>query len=260
MDLTKPSDIKALAARHGLVLTRLRGQHFLIDKGPLLSVADAADLKKDDVVLEVGPGFGTLTRELAARAGKVIAVELDKRFLPVLEETIGEFPNVRIIPGDIFQLEPRTLNLEPNYKIVSNLPYNITGEFLWKTMTEWPPPERLVLMLQREVGERLAAKPPRMNLLALMAQTFGTVEIIRRVSRGSFFPPPKVESMIVRIFRHHKPMPERKAILRLAKLTFSSPRKKLRSTLPHIQFPPTIDPNSRPETLSISQWQSLGRG
>ena len=271
MDLTKPSEIRELASQHGIVLTRLRGQHFLIDRGPLMSVADSADLKKTDTVLEVGPGFGTLTRELAARAGRVVAVELDKRFLPVLDETVGEFPNVRIIHGDILRLPPTclpdrqaTYSLPPDFKIVSNLPYGITSDFLWKTMAEWdPPPERLVLMLQREVGERLAAKPPRMNLLAVMAQTFGTVELIRRVPPGSYLPPPKVESAIIRIIRHRKPFAEREAILRLAKIGFSSPRKKIAGTLgkgmKDALLRAGIDPNSRPETLSLEQWRALSQ-
>src|SRR3989344_3180155 len=179
------------------------GQHFLKNKKILEEMARAAELSKKDIVLEVGPGRGTLTEILAARAKKVIAVEKDRDLIPVLREKFRDYKNAEIIEGDILAkaVKPPLGGLTAkSYKIVANIPYYITSRFLRIFLSNSKVrPKLMVLMLQKEVAERICAKPPRMSLLALSVQLYAKPEIIRRVSKGQFSPPPKVDSAIIKI-------------------------------------------------------------
>lgn len=239
---------------------------------------DHAELTRGDAVLEVGPGFGMLTRELAARAGRVVAVELDRRFKPVLAETLGDVRNVSLVWGDVLrtplELSPPRGSEEKKvggFKIVSNLPYEITTPFLWKFLGPTNDqtsnvkrhlfPDVIVLLLQREVAERICAKPPRMNLLALLVQTFGTAEVIRRVPARAFYPPPRVESALVRIVRNPQSgRASRKVILTLAKRAFAHPRKKLSTTLGNNAWlsHSGVNTSARPAELSLGDWERIG--
>lgn len=229
-------------------LTKLRGQHLLRDNLVLTDIVAAAELTRRDTVLEVGPGTGTLTVELAKRADRVVAVELDRRFEPLLGQAVGSLPNVEIVWGDILKLEVKNFS-----KIVSNLPYQITSPFLWKFLSD-DGPELLVLLIQKEVAERIAAKPPRMNLLAVMVQTYGSVEIIRHVSRSAFSPPPRVDSAIIRIRRTAADF-DRRRVLELARAGFRQPRRKLANNLKGFKLAGA--PDARAENLSIADWAKL---
>ena len=172
------------------------GQHFLKNKKILEEMARTAEITKNDIVLEVGPGLGSLTEILATRAKKVIAVEKDCDLIPILRDKFLNYKNVEIIAGDILQI----FNQFKNYKIVANIPYYITSRFLRLFLSETKFRTKLmVLMVQKEVAERICAKPPRMNLLALSVQLYAKPEIIRKVSRGQFSPPPKVDSAIIKL-------------------------------------------------------------
>lgn len=262
-------------------LTKLRGQHLLRDARVLADIVAAAELTRHDTVLEVGPGTGTLTVELAKRAGHVVAVELDRRFQPALTAAVESFKNVSILWNDIMRTDriegidvgaivgavfrppagrstgdlkvAPTLAEKSSFKIVSNLPYQITSPFLWKVLTD-NGPDLIVLLLQKEVAERIAAKPPRMSLLAVMVQTFGTVEIVRQVSRSAFYPPPRVDSAVIQI-RRTVPDFDRRRVLALAKAGFSHPRRKLSNNLKGFKLQNI--PDKRAESLGIADWRHL---
>lgn len=242
-----------------IFLTKLRGQHLLRDERVLADIVAAAELTRRDTVFEVGPGTGTLTVELARRAGRVIAVELDRRFEPLLGQAVGSLPNVEIIWDDILRIP--LLNPPPlkgggkggGFKIVSNLPYQITSPFLWKFLSD-DGPDLIVLLIQKEVAERIAAKPPRMSLLAVLVQSFGTVEIIRQVPRSAFYPPPRVDSAVIRIRRTAATF-DRRRVIDLAKAGFNHPRRKLSNNLKGFKL--TGVPDARAENLSIADWAKL---
>ena len=244
------------------------GQHFLNNKKSLEEMARAAEISKNDIVLEVGPGLGSLTEILAARAKKVIAVEKDRELIPILRERFRNYKNVEIIQGDILKIENWKVKIG-NFKVVANLPYYITSRFLrlFLSQTEFGS-KLMVLMVQKEVAERICAKPPKMNLLALSVQLYAKPEIIRKVSKGQFSPPPKVDSAIIKISLR-RPTSKSEQILALAKIAFQQKRKMLRHSLKHVTCNikhETRDSsfmlhdsrfNRRPEELSLEDWSGL---
>ena len=194
-------------------MTKL-GQNFLKSKSIVDKIIQTADLKKSDTVLEVGPGRGILTEELIKHADKVLAVEKDKELVEVLKEKFSaeggsayggkDCDNLEIISGDILKIdhwklfENYKLKIK-NFKIVANIPYYITSYFLRKFLETEHQPTTMVLMVQKEVAERIMAKPPKMNLLAISVQVYGEPKIIAPVSKGHFSPSPKVDSAIIKI-------------------------------------------------------------
>jgi len=239
----------------------------------LEEMASAAELTKNDVVLEVGPGTGNLTEILAERAKKVVAVEKDRDLIPILREKFETSKNVEIVEGDILKITKSEIRnpkqfpkfkIPKNYKIVANIPYYITSRFLrlflsnTKCLTSL-----MVLMVQREVAERICAKPPRMNLLALSVQAYAKPEIIRRVPREQFFPQPKVDSAIIKAIplipltlRETKKNSLEK-ILSIARLAFQQKRKMLRQSIgKKIALPPKYQ-TKRPEELSLDDWLQI---
>ncbi|HVZ11113.1 MAG TPA: 16S rRNA (adenine(1518)-N(6)/adenine(1519)-N(6))-dimethyltransferase RsmA [Candidatus Paceibacterota bacterium] len=241
------------------------GQNFLINPGVAERIIEAAELTPSDSVLEIGPGTGLLTRLLAQQAGAVIAVEKDRRLIETLRQEFENSP-VRIIEGDALEFSPAEYSLAPgNYKIVANLPYYITGRFLKTVFEKWPRPNLLVIMVQKEVAQRIQARPPHMNLLAAAVQYYAEPETIMQVSAGSFRPIPAVDSAVVRL----RPWPELGPnFLALARIGFSSKRKQLLSNLSE-RFDKEIIlsafekvgllPTVRAENLSVTQWQQLAR-
>src|SRR3989338_333511 len=231
------------------------GQHFLKNKKILEEMARAAELSKKDIVLEVGPGTGSLTEILAARAGKVIATEKDRDLIPVLREKFKDYKNMEIIQGDILAkaVKPPSGGLTAkSYKIVANIPYYITSRFLRLFLSETKfRPKLMVLMVQKEVAERICARPPQMNLLALSVQAYAKPEIIRYVSKNFFSPPPKVDSAIIKITLR-RPTSKSERILALAKLAFQQKRKMLRHSLPWLSDSQVA--RKRPEELSLEDW------
>ncbi len=220
--------------RYGLQPRKGLGQHFLASPGVLDNIVAAAELQPTDTVLEVGPGLGDLTVRLAQRAGRVVAVEVDERLRRALDAVTRAHPHVQVVFGDILRLDPAALVGGEPYVVVANLPYYITGAVLRHLLHAQPRPRRAVLLVQKEVAERMAATPPRMNLLALQTQLYGEPRVLFRVPPGAFVPRPKVESAVVRVDMRASPrVPEALVprFWRVARAAFAQKRKQLRNTL-----------------------------
>jgi len=207
MNFPQKQTIKDVLKKHAIRPSKRLGQNFLIDKNVLQKIIEAAKLKPTDIILEIGPGLGILTIELAKRVRKVIAVEKDRQLCTILKNILNapNVKNVEIIEGDILKIES-TFRLDRNesltnynYKIVANLPYYIVSPVMRKFLEAENPPQLLVLMVQKEVAQRIVANPPQMNLLAVAVQFYAQPKIISYVSKNSFWPRPKVDSAIIKI-------------------------------------------------------------
>ncbi len=269
MVATHPS---RLLQHYGLHPKKSLGQNFLVDEGGLRRIVAAADLTESDVVLEIGPGLGSLTRCLAAEAGRVVAVELDGRLIPVLEDQLAGIPNVQLIHGDILSLNPAALAGDC-YKVVANLPFYITGAILRHLLGANPRPQMMVLTVQHEVAQRLTAAPGRLSLLAVSVQYYGQVSRVARLKAGSFYPRPEVDSAVVRVDMYQEPpfdVPDDEWFFRVVRAGFGQKRKQLRNGLrPGLGLTADeaeallaaagIDHRRRAETLSLEEWASLAR-
>ncbi len=265
-------NVPALLKAHGIYPKKGLGQNFLLDPSALGEIVEVGGVTSADTVLEVGAGLGSLTRVLAAAARQVIAVELDERLFPILKEVIAPFTNVTLKQGDILALDPADLVDEPGYLVVANIPYYITSAVIRRLLEARHKPGRLVLTVQREVAERICAKPGGMSLLALSVQVYGTPRIVKRIPAGAFYPVPKVDSSTVRVdlYPGGPAIPAEKldVFFRLIKAGFSQKRKMLRNTLAAgLRITPAeagalletagIDPQRRAETVSIEEWGNL---
>lgn len=245
------------------------GQHWLRDRPTLEHIADCADISSDDTVLEIGPGLGTLTSELLRRAKKVIAVEFDEELARKLP---GQFPgkNLEVVHQDILSFDLSTL--PKGYKVVANVPYYITSKIVQLLMTAQNKPKVAVLLVQKEVAERLGAKPGDMSILAISAQVYAETALGNEVPAKLFTPPPKVDSQVVILKTHEKPRFEgdERTFFRAVKAGFSAKRKKLRSSLSgglamsksdteRLLEKANINPDARAEDLTIEQWNNLAR-
>lgn len=270
-------DVSEILRRHGLRPDKSLGQNFLVDAAALGRICEAAEIRSDDLVLEIGPGLGSLTRLLALQARLVVAVELDAQLMPALVETLRPFENVELVQGDIMQLEPARLTgaalPDGGYLVVANIPYYITSALIRRLLEAEMRPRRLVLTVQREVAERICAAPGDLSLLALSVQVYGEARIVARIPAGAFYPAPQVESAVVRIDIAPAPrIPQvwLPAFFRLAKAGFSQRRKTLRNALAGgLGWKPPqaesllqeagIDAQRRAETLSLEEWQRLAQ-
>jgi 16S rRNA (adenine1518-N6/adenine1519-N6)-dimethyltransferase len=263
--------IQDVLRAHGLSAKKSLGQNFLVDDSALEKITAAAGISRTDAVLEIGPGLGSLTRHLAEAAGSVTAVELDERFLPVLAEMLAPWSNVRIVQGDILKLDPAELMGGVGYLVVANIPYYITSAVIRHLLESRYPPQRLVLTVQREVAERICAKPGDMSLLALSVQVYGEPRIAARIPAGAFFPPPKVDSAVVCVDLRAVPQippGDLERFFALAKAGFSQKRKMLRNSLAGGLKMESLDVlrrmevagiegTRRAETLSLAEWGHL---
>ena len=255
-----------MASSHGP--KKSLGQHWLKDPEILADIAEAAELTSDDVVLEIGPGLGTLTSRLLARANSVIAVEFDTDLARKLP---GQFPGkkLNVVNQDILQFD---LNQLPkNYKVVANVPYYITSKIVEKLMTVENKPSIAVLLVQKEVAERIAAEAGNMSILSVSVQIFAEAELDIEVPRQFFTPPPKVDSQVVVLRTRNNPLitPEdQRGFFRIVKAGFSAKRKKLRSSLSgglgidksvaeELLKNAGISPDARAEDLAIEDWKRL---
>ena len=249
---------------------RQLGQNFLSDKKVVKDLIKAAELKKEETVLEIGPGLGSITEELIKTAKKVIVVEKDKRLIEILKNNLKQnlAPDylrrrMKIIHGDILKFNPKRYSLTAKrYKIIANPPYYIVCPLIKKFLQDKDPPKLMVLLVQKEVAERMCAKPPKMSLLSVTVQLFSKIEIVKMVKKESFFPEPKVDSSIVRIKPLRKTNIEPDLFFKIVKTGFSHPRKQLKNNLKEIFGNKTerilkqagIDLYRRAETLSLKEW------
>ncbi|HEX9664537.1 MAG TPA: 16S rRNA (adenine(1518)-N(6)/adenine(1519)-N(6))-dimethyltransferase RsmA [Patescibacteria group bacterium] len=238
MDLASPTTVKELCEKYDINPRRRQGQNFLIDQNVLNKIIQAADLKKSDLVLEIGAGLGILTKELGERAKSVLTVEIDSRLIKALSETIGDYKNIIIIKEDVlskefYQIFKKWLakHSAGSYKIVANLPYNITSAVLRYFLEADLKPTEMILMVQKEVAERITAKPGQMSLLAVSVQFYGQPEIIDYVSKNSFWPSPKVDSAIIKLKTDQRYQVNPKIFFRIVKIGFSAKRKQLQNNL-----------------------------
>lgn len=271
MNTIPPLNVSVLLKQYGLRPDRKLGQNFLQDDFALEAIAAAAEIQREDTILEIGPGLGSLTRHLAASAREVIAVELDPDLIPPLRAVTQPYGNVHIVQGDILKLSPGELVHKPNYLVVANIPYYITSAIIRHLLENEPQPRRIVLTIQKEVAERICAMPGDMSLLALSVQVYGQPRLVKRIPAGAFFPAPNVDSAVlcVDIYPAPRIQPELlDTFFKLTKAGFSQKRKTLRNSLSaglRISSQQTesllrtanIDPMRRAETLSIEEWQLL---
>jgi 16S rRNA (adenine1518-N6/adenine1519-N6)-dimethyltransferase len=225
---------QSLLRKHGIRPSKRLGQHFMLTHGSLMKVVEAADLRGEETVLEIGAGIGALTIVLAQRARRVVAVEIDERLIPALEEVVAANPAIQVVHGDILKQDIGLLVGAGSYCVVANIPYNITSLLIRRLLEAPKNPERLVLTVQREVAERIVASPGKMSLLALSVRLYGDAQIKARVPAGSFFPPPKVDSAVLRIDLREKLLLPAHLIphfFRIARAGFHQKRKQLRNSL-----------------------------
>ncbi|MBI4235683.1 ribosomal RNA small subunit methyltransferase A [Candidatus Peregrinibacteria bacterium] len=293
--MTKTSEIIELLKSLNLWASKKFGQNFLVNRDILNAIIKTADLQKTDYVIEIGPGLGVLTQELAKKVAKVKTIELDIKLIDHLQKTLPQ--NVEIIHGDALLLCPEKINwsgiqndvVQGNkelttkpyagirrrgsyevdaaihvlnaapYKVVANIPYNITSPLISHFLQSENPPKSMTLLVQHEVAEKIIEKEPNHTVLSLQTQLFATPKIIRQVSRHCFFPAPKITSVILHLKTIEKPPEKAEKIISLAKRAFSQKRKKLSNTLPELKE--TLKNlnlnNLRPQNLSIANWTSI---
>ncbi len=263
---------RALLRRLGLRAHKGLSQSFLTDRYVVKDVVEAAEVGPGDDVLEIGPGLGILTRALVQRARKVVAVELDRELAPLLPRLVRRPDRLGVIQEDALNLDLGALFPGP-YKVAANLPYHITSPLLRLLLTAARKPEVIVVMVQKEVAERIAAKPGDTSLLSVMVQLYSKVSIVREVPAGSFFPPPEVDSAVLKL-EVYRQLPvnvdDPEDLLRLVAGGFSRRRKQIHNSLSEsMWFAPGavvevlraagIDPSRRAQTLSLEEWASLYR-
>jgi len=266
-----------LRARKGL------GQHFLVDEAVLETITSAAELTPGDVIMEIGPGLGILTGELARQAGLVIAIELDRKLAAILEQTLSSFGNVTIINDDVLKIDPAALlqeqktklpsavNTPFNYKVVANLPYYITSPVLRHFLEASAKPQIMVVMVQKEVAEAIVARPGQMSVLSISVQFYGEPRIISYVPAGCFYPAPEVDSAILRIDVYPQPavaVDDRDSFFELVRAGFTASRKQIVNSLTQglglskteilsLLKEASIVPQRRAETLTLDEWAQL---
>ena len=237
MSLLNIKTIQQLCQDLGIHPAKSRGQNFLIDQNITDKIIKAADIRKDDIILEVGPGFGVLTRELLKVAGRVIAVELDKKLFEYLNgEFKGEIASgqLQLVNGDILKVNLNEFGLKNNgYKVVANLPYSITSSFLRNFTEKEPKPKEIIVMIQAEVAQRIIAKPGEMSILAVAMQYYTIPEILFKISKNSFWPEPEVDSAMIKLKIRQdvdSKIPA-KSLFQIVKIGFSAKRKQLHNNL-----------------------------
>jgi 16S rRNA (adenine1518-N6/adenine1519-N6)-dimethyltransferase len=267
--------------RHFDLKARKRlGQHFLVDEKVLHQITSAAELNPTDIVLEIGPGLGVLTGELAKRAGWVIAVELDNKLAALLKQALASFDNVTIVNENILHIDPANLLWEQktrfpspagHYKVVANLPYYITSPVLRHFLEASVKPETMLVMVQKEVAQAIVAGPGKRSVLSISVQFYGKPEIVSYVPAQSFYPAPEVDSAILRIDVYPQPavaVADEKGFFEMVRAGFTASRKQIANSLAQgLKLPKAevlvllqkadIAPQRRAETLTLEEWAQL---
>lgn len=272
MDLTSPKVIRSIQDKFGFTFKKGLGQNFLTSNDILEDITNAADI--DGGVIEIGPGFGVLTRALAENAEKVISIELDERLLPVLKYTLSDFDNVKIVNADVLKLDLHSLIQEEfgsqKVSIAANLPYYITTPIITRLLEEKLPVKNIVVMVQKEVAERMAAEPSTKDYgaITVLCKYFTNPQIVANVPSSLFVPPPKVDSAVLKLEVLDKPainVSDEKLFFRVVKAAFSQRRKTLlnclcanfpinKTDMSELLLKIDIDPKRRGETLSLEEF------
>lgn len=250
------------------------GQNFLFEPVWVQNIVDAAQLKTSDVVLEIGSGTGVLTTELAKKVNKVFSIEIDDRLMPILKNVVSEYKNVRLIHGDVLEYSISSLLDELSYDrfvVVANIPYYITGKILRHIFHGSLRPSHMILLVQKEVAQRMAALPGQMSVLSVSAQFFSQVDILKYVPAGAFYPKPDVDSALIELdvfdendLIHNDPV----LYFRIVKAGFGQKRKQLQNSLTNglginkaqvveVILNVGLDPKCRPQTLTLQDWSNL---
>ena len=238
--LSDIGNIKSILSRHGFSFSKSLGQNFLVNPGVCPRMAEECGAREGVCALEIGPGIGVLTYELARRADKVAAIGLDRRLLPVLEETLGEFSNVTVISGDVMKLDLRQVIQEQfgdkPVCLCANLPYYITSPVIMKVLEEKLPVDSLTVMVQKEAAQRICAEPGSRNVgaVSIAVRYYAQPEMLFQVSRGSFLPPPNVDSAVIRLKIRETPavsVEDEAFFFQTVKAAFAQRRKTLANSL-----------------------------
>jgi 16S rRNA (adenine1518-N6/adenine1519-N6)-dimethyltransferase len=265
-ELFKPSHLKELCEQNNLRPSKKYGQNYLVTPTVVEKIIDAGELSSKDTVVEIGPGFGVLTFGLAEKVGNVIAFEIERKLEDYWAKQSEE--NIEIVWGNaLIQFLDRQKSLPEGYKVIANLPYQITSHMLRLLLEATNKPERIIVMVQKEVADRLRAKPGDMSLLTLSAQYYGDVTQVVKVSKGNFWPSPKVDSAVVAI-SNIRARENAKHFFKVARAGFSSKRKQLwrnlfeqfgmnKEDLQGLVEKVTGNAKIRPQELSVEQWIQL---
>ncbi len=270
MSLLTPTQIKRLCEEYSLSPSKKYGQNYLISELPVQKMVEAAGIKPGDVVYEIGPGFGILTFELLKAGAVVRAFEIEQKLKPYWEKYQAEYPNLEIVWGNVlWQWDEYVKNEKRPYKVIANLPYQITSEVLETILESSNQPEQVICMVQKEVAERIVARPGDMSILATSIQYFGIPKIVAKVSRGSFWPSPKVDSAVISITQI-QPRADSTIFFKLVKAGFHHKRKKLLNNIVEAYHIPktevetvfeslNLNYNIRAEELSIEEWEKFSK-
>ena len=267
-----PGQLRRLMGAERLRPRKSLSQHFLTDPVALDAIVEAAELRPGDRVVEIGPGLGVLTRRLLAAGASVIAVELDPRLASWLRRELGEVENFELIEADALSLHPRDFFAGEPFKVVANIPYSITSPLLHAFLEGERPPDLMVVLVQLEVAERVAAAPGSMSYLSAFAQNVASAEVVARVPADAFEPAPEVESAVLRLRRRPDPLVPigelREPFYRIVQAGFRQRRKQIHNGLVR-ELPASreavtdalercgVDGERRPQTLSIEEWACL---
>ena len=267
-----PGQLRRLMGAERLRPRKSLSQHFLTDPSALDAIVEAAELQPGDRVVEVGPGLGVLTRRLLAAGASVIAVELDARLAAWLRRELGEVEGFELIEADALSLHPRDLFPGEPFKVVANIPYHITSPLLHAFLEGERPPDLMVVLVQLEVAERVAAAPGRMSYLSVFAQNVASTEVVTRVPADAFEPAPDVDSAVLRLRRRPEPVVPvgegREPFYRVVQAGFRQRRKQIHNGLVR-ELPASredvavalercgVDGERRPQTLNIREWACL---
>ncbi len=270
MDKVSTLDI---VKKYGFRFSKSLGQNFLIDNTVLQDIVEGAHISEDDFVIEIGPGIGTLTKELLSKAKKVCSIELDSDLIPILEEELKEFKNFEIIHKDALKIDyDEIIGEEKSVKLVANLPYYVTTPIIAKLLNDHYNFKSLTIMIQKEVAERIVSKPDckEYGAISILVQYYCDTEIIRKVSCASFVPQPKVDSMVIRLDRLTEPrtkLDNVELFFKVVRSSFNMRRKTLWNALKSIPLDKDkleiafhesgIDPKRRGETLSVEEFGKL---
>lgn len=276
MDFISPTEIKRIASKYGFVFKKGLGQNFLSSQSVLEDIAMASEIENEGVI-EIGPGFGVLTNELAKRAKKVVALEIDDRLIPVLADTLGEYDNVKVINQDVLKTDMKKL-IDDEFdgekvSIAANLPYYITTPIITALIEGDLPLKNLVVMVQKEVADRIIATPGTKNYgaISVLCQYYTDPELVCTVGANMFVPPPKVDSAVVKMAFRNTPavsVKDEKMFFKTVKAAFSQRRKTLlnclvsnfthtKAELTELMESVGIEPTRRGETLSLEEFARL---